>query len=144
MKRLLAAILIGVMTLANTAISAGAYNVNQNEIIVVKDVSGTIKQSTLSISSAKAKCVSVYVESNTPVKSIKAVQTLEKRNTSGSYSAVSGASWTKTVYSSNLSFTNKKENLSSGTYRLKTVFTATLSNGTTETTTVYSSTKTIN
>lgn len=86
---------------------------------------------------------SYYCNSET-AKTIKAVQTLEKKSVFGNFTSVSGASWTKTVTTQNLSMNNTKSNLSSGTYRLKTVFTVTLSNGTSETVTVYSAEKTVN
>ena len=126
-----------------SSVSAGAYSNNAGGIIVVQDINSTVKQSSLSISTTTATCKSSYVESNASVSSIKAEQTLEKKNLFGGYSAVSGASWTKTVNSKNLSMTNTQTNLSSGTYRLKTLFTVTLSSGKTETTTVYSVERTV-
>ena len=141
MKRVLAAFLIGVMSMTWLSVGAVAYNDNHN-IVVVKDVNGSSKQSLLFIENRTATCNSSYFESQRPVKSIKCVQTLEKKNAYGGYSSVSGATWTKTVYTKNLVMENSKSNLANGTYRLKSVFTATLSNGSTETTTVYSSVQT--
>lgn len=56
---------------------------------------------------------------------------------------VDGASWSKTVKSSNLSMSNTKSGLDSGTYRLRTDFTVTSTSGSTETITVYSKEKSV-
>lgn len=78
------------------------------------------------------------------VVSITVEQTLEKH--SGWFwiwNSVDGANWTKTVNLNSISMSNTKSGLSSGTYRLKSVFTLTSSSGKTETITVYSEEKTI-
>ncbi len=79
------------------------------------------------------------------VVSITVEQTLEKH--SGWFwiwNSVDGANWTKTVNLNSISMSNTKSGLSSGTYRLKSVFTLTSSSGKTETITVYSEEKKIN
>ena len=53
------------------------------------------------------------------------------------------ATWTKTVNISSVSFSNTKSGLSSGKYRVKSVFTLTNSSGKTETLTIYSDTEKI-
>lgn len=76
------------------------------------------------------------------VVSITVEQTLEKY--SGWFwiwNNVDGANWTKTVNLNSISMSNTKSGLSSGTYRLKSVFTLTSSSGKTETITVYSEEK---
>lgn len=76
------------------------------------------------------------------VVSITVEQTLEKH--SGWFwiwNSVDGANWTKTVNLNSISMSNTKSGLSSGTYRLKSVFTLTSSSGKTETITVYSEEK---
>lgn len=76
------------------------------------------------------------------VVSITVEQTLEKH--SGWFwiwNSVDGANWTKTVNLNSISMSNSKSGLSSGTYRLKSVFTLTSSSGKTETITVYSEEK---
>lgn len=76
------------------------------------------------------------------VVSITVEQTLEKH--SGWFwiwNSVDGANWTKTVNLNSISMSNTKSGLSSGTYRLKSVFTLTSSSGKTETITVYSDEK---
>ena len=144
MKRLFVAILVCALAITAMAVNVSAAYISNPSVIVVQDVNGSRKHSVLTISSNNAKCTSTYVESNTQVRSIKVVQVLEKKNSNGTFTSVSGGTWTTTVYSSTASVTSEKKSITSGTYRLKTVFTATLSNGTTETTTVYSSNKTIN
>ena len=56
---------------------------------------------------------------------------------------VDGARWTKTVNIKTISVSNIKSELSSGTYRLKSIFTLTSLDGKSETITVYSEEKTI-
>lgn len=69
-------------------------------------------------------------------------QTLQKQNSSGGWSDVSNASWTKTVYSYKGAATNTRSSLASGTYRLKTVCTV-YSGTSSETITKYSQEKII-
>lgn len=54
---------------------------------------------------------------------------------------VDGASWTRTENRSSVRLSNTKSGLTSGTYRVKSVFKLTDKNGKTETITVYSSEK---
>lgn len=141
MKRIIAAILIALLFVNSFEVSSEA--LTKSDSIVVMDINSSTKKSELYFNSNTATCKSTYCESNSPVSSISATQTLEKKGLFGIYSSVSGASWTKTVTTQNLSMSNTKSNLSSGTYRLRTVFTVTLSNGTSETVTVYSAEKEI-
>lgn len=99
--------------------------------------------STLTVSGTTAYCAS----STRGVDTVKITveQTLEKH--SGWFwiwNDVDGASWTKTVNTNTIRLSNTKTGLSSGTYRLKSVFTLTSSSGKTETITVYSDEKKIN
>ena len=80
--------------------------------------------SNLSISGQTAYCTSKTDGINAV--SITVEQTLEKY--SGWFwiwNDVDGASWTETINGSTISVSNTKSGLSSGTYRLKTVFTLT-------------------
>ena len=98
--------------------------------------------SALNFIGTKAECVSQADGFNT-VK-ITVVQTLQKY--SGWFwiwNDVDGATWTKTVNINTVSFTNTKSGLSSGKYRVKSVFTLTNSSGKTETITIYSDTESI-
>lgn len=91
----------------------------------------------------KAQCVSQASGDNT-VK-ITVEQTLQKY--SGWFwiwNDVDGASWTRTEGRSSVRLSNTKSGLTSGTYRVKSVFTLTDKNGKTETITVYSNEKKVN
>lgn len=68
-------------------------------------------------------------------------QTLEYRQGSNWY-PVNNASWITSTHSATINYSNSKSDLSSGTYRVKSVFTFTNSKGETETVTEYSSEKT--
>ncbi len=81
--------------------------------------------------------------SGTNAKIISAEQILEQNQGLTTWSTVSDATWVSTVNSNSISVQNTKSGLSSGTYRLKTVFTLTNTNGKTETVTVYSDEKTV-
>ena len=59
------------------------------------------------------------------------------------WSTYDGAEWTKTVYSDTPAMSTAKTGLTSGKYRLKTIFTLTDKNGKTEKITVYSDEKSI-
>ena len=141
MKRILVILIAGIMSLSLFTVNASAYT-NPN-VVVVRDYNGKTKISSLEIVGSTAYCESKYVDNNSSIKSIYGVQTLEKRSSSGSYTTVNGTRWTKEVNSSNMAMQNSKSGLSSGTYRLKTVFKVTFNNGKTETTTVYSLLSTI-
>lgn len=104
------------------------------------DINGHIKSSTLTISNKRAICVSSYQSTDNDCSSITAVQTLEKYSWLVFWDNV-GDECTKTVNTGNLSLTEYKDNLESGTYRVKTVFTVVLKDGKTETVTVYSDEK---
>lgn len=106
------------------------------------DISTANKTSTLNISGTTATCKSVYQDGVT-VQSIKIVQTLEKHSFLWFWDTV-GGEWTKTsTNTTSTSLTNTKSGLTSGTYRVVSVFTVTLSDGTTQTATIYSDEKTL-
>ena len=94
----------------------------------------------LVISGSNATC-SCSANGTTDIKSISVVMTLEKSGLLGIYSAVSGAKWTKTASGRSISLSGSVDNLSSGTYRVKAVFTVTMKDGSTETITEYSATE---
>lgn len=98
--------------------------------------------STFAISGTTATCKST-VRGNSDVVKIVAEQTLQKQDFLWIWSTYDGAEWTKTVYTNSLSMSNTKTALSSGKYRVKTVFTLTDKLGGTETFTVYSESKSI-
>lgn len=77
--------------------------------------------SRLSISNQKATCIGIAVGDNTVTK-ITAVQYLEKKSGSKWYS-VNDEPWSASSSNNTLTFSNSQSSLSSGTYRVKTVFT---------------------
>ena len=97
-------------------------------------------KSRLFISDTTATCRS-EVKGDSDVVKITATQYLQKQGFLWIWSTYDDAEWTKTVYSNTLTMSNTKTALSSGKYRLKTVFTLTDKNGKTETITVYSDEK---
>ena len=140
-RKLVSAIIAAVMsvTLSVTSYAESGKSDNSNGISVMNIICESCT-SNLSISGTTATCTSRATGDD--VKSITATQTLQKKSGS-SWVAVTGASWTKTTSISSLYMSNSKSGLSSGTYRLKSVFTLTSSNGKTETITVYSQESTI-
>mgnify|MGYP006340655871 CR=1 FL=1 len=82
-----------------------------------------------------------YAFASTAVK-IEVEQTLQKKSL-WFWNDISGASWSKTVNTRTIDFTNSKSNLNSGTYRVKSVFILTNSSGKKENVTVYSTEKTL-
>ena len=98
--------------------------------------------SELSINGTTAVCTS-YIKGNSEVVKISAEQYFQKQGFLWIWSTYDGAEWTKTVYTNVLSMSNTKSGLTSGKYRLKTIFTLTDKQGKTETITVYSDEKTV-
>lgn len=99
--------------------------------------------SVLAIDQGTASCTSSTNGGNCV--QISVTQTLQKY--SGwfwSWDNVAGACWSTTVNQNSVWLSNTKSGLSSGTYRLMSVFTLTNSSGQMETITIYSSEKTIN
>ncbi len=95
--------------------------------------------STLSFSGSTATCTSRCTGASAV--SITAVQTLQKEGLFWIWGDVDDAEWTKTVNVATIGMTNTKSGLESGTYRVKTEFTLTNSDGETETITIYSTEK---
>lgn len=142
--RKIMAILIGAMVFC-TSLTATVYaettSLSVNSGIaplyeIAKDLS-----SNLVINGQTAYCTSEGEGVNAV--SITVEQTLQKQGFLWSWSDVKDAKWEKTVNSSVISFSNTKSDLSSGKYRLKSVFTLTDKYGKTEKITVYSAEKTV-
>ena len=140
-KKLLSAI-IAVEMIFGFAITASAEATNaQSYAATPYYLLATNNYAKLTISGTTASCESGATGLPSVTK-IVVVQTLEKHWAFGLFFGVDGASWTKTVNSNSATAINKKYNLGSGTYRLKTEFT--LYSGTkSETITAYSPEKTI-
>lgn len=98
--------------------------------------------SELTFSGTTATCTSSATGYINETTKIVFKQTLQKKNSSGGWDDVTNATWTSTVYNYKGSATNYKYSLSSGTYRLKTVFTV-YADTSYETITKYSSEKII-
>lgn len=94
-------------------------------------------RSQLNINGTSATCKST-IQGNLNVTKIVAEQYLQKQGFLWIWTTYNNAEWTKTANSISLSMSNTKSGLSSGKYRLKTIFTLTDKQGKTETITVYS------
>lgn len=106
------------------------------EVSPLYDIAKSV-YSELNIVGTSAECVSKASGDNTS--KITVEQTLQKY--SGWFwiwNDVNGASWTKTVNSDYIRLSNTKSGLTSGKYRVKSVFKLTDKNGKTETITIYS------
>lgn len=143
LKRILVSVISAVCLCAGLGISVSAETVSAYLLVDVASPYYDVADqaySEIEIVGTKAECVSrAYGDQ---VVSITVEQTLEKH--SGWFwiwNSVDGANWTKTVNLNSISMSNTKSGLSSGTYRLKSVFTLTSSSGKTETITVYSDEK---
>ncbi|MCM1276841.1 MAG: hypothetical protein NC299_16015 [Lachnospiraceae bacterium] len=99
-------------------------------------------EAALSISGITSTCRST-IDGEPDVVEITATQYLQKQGFLWIWSTYGGAEWTKTIYTNILAMSNTKTGLSSGKYRLKTVFTLTDKNGKSETITVYSDEKSV-
>lgn len=138
MKRLISvlAALLMCFTLSITA-SAASIEIVQPFYEKAKDCN-----SSLYINGTTATCKSV-VRGKDDVIEITADQYLQKQGLLWIWSTYDGAEWSETVQSNDLTVTNTKTGLTSGKYRLKTVFTLVSSDGTSEKITVYSQEKSI-
>lgn len=139
--KIISAILTAVVMCTSTAVVASAKELSSADISIVAPnyqiASNPVSQ--LSISGTTAACLSSV--RGPSVKSITAKQSLEKFWGLWVWNEV--GNWDKTVNTNSITMSNHKYNLESGTYRLKTVFTLTATNGETETITVYSEEVTI-
>lgn len=140
-SKICAAIVAATMLCSNASVVAAAESNVSADIVAPCYEIAQSPSSSLAISGTTAVCTS----RTTGISAVKitAEQTLQKQGLFWIWGDVDGASWTKTVSASSIYMSNSKTGLDSGTYRLKTAFTLTASNGTTETITVYSDEKTI-
>lgn len=144
LKKSFALLLSAIMMLSCTGVSASAEAATYiaNDGIATAYEYADIAESMLYISSNAAECISSCTSSSDIVQ-ITVEQTLQKFWGLWVWNDVDGASWAETERGSSISSVNTKSGLSSGTYRVKSVFTLTSSSGETETITVYSEEKTI-
>lgn len=140
LKRIIASVLSTICL--STGVSVAAYAQTSEPYSIIGGISpyyniaGNV-YSQLNIVGTKAECLSQAEGVN--VAKITVEQTLEKY--SGWFwiwNDVDGASWTRTENRSSVRLSNTKTGLTSGTYRVKSVFTLTDKSGKAETITVYS------
>lgn len=105
------------------------------------DLDNGVKDSILNISGTTATCVSQISTFSTEISSIKITQTLEKQGFLWTWGKYDG-DWSKTLTKSG-ALTTKVYNLSSGNYRVKSVFVVTLQDGRSQTITLYSDEKSV-
>lgn len=105
------------------------------------DLESSSKYSSLSISAGEATLVSRF-SGTSDVTHVEITQTLEKHSFLWFWDTIGGA-WIKRSDDRSVLLTTYRSGLASGTYRVKSIFTVTTSNGKTETVTVYSAEKTI-
>lgn len=143
-KKCFALLLSAFMMLSSTGISVSAETttfVSNDEIAPAYEYADTV-ESTLVISSNTAECTSTCISSSNVVK-VSVEQTLQVFWGLWVWNDVNGAKWSATNNDNYISTAHTKSGLSSGTYRVKSVFTLTSSSGETETITIYSEEKTI-
>lgn len=135
-KRILAAIMaMGlVATSLTTAVSAADLSSGNIDIVEPAYVIANNPVSRVTISGTTATC---YSSTRGNATTISITQTLQVKKTTV-WSNVKDAAWTKTVNANSITMRNFKYDLDSGTYRLKSEYTLTAKDGTTETITVYS------
>ena len=143
-KKCFAFLLSAFMMFSSISIPVSAETViydSDEEISPAYEYADTAK-SLLSISANSAECTSNCASSSDVVQ-ITVEQTLQKFWGLWVWNDVDGASWTATEHGSSICLMSNKSGLSSGTYRVKSVFTLTSSSGETETITIYSEEKTL-
>lgn len=135
-KRILAAIMaMGlVATGLTTAVSATDLSSGNIDIVEPAYAIANNPVSRVTISGTTATC---YSSTRGNATTISITQTLQVKKTTV-WSNVKDATWTKTVNANSITMRNFKYDLDSGTYRLKSEYTLTAKDGTTETITVYS------
>lgn len=136
-KRIFTVILM-LMTMAMPLNMSVQVSAEENSDISLYSVPFT---STLTVSGTTATCKSSGEDSNGNATKIIVSQSLQKKNSSGSWTIVQA--WSNTINNYYGTVTNSKSGLASGTYRLKSTFYLYVGNTCTSTNTVYSSSKTI-
>lgn len=138
MKKLIS-IMLSLLLCFSFSVTASAMTVSFDTVRPYYEEANDVK-SELTINGTTATCKST-ADGKPDVTKIVAVQTLEKQGFLWFWDTYDNTTWTKTVYSNNLTMSNTKYGLDSGNYHLKTVFTLTDKHGKTETITVYSDEK---
>lgn len=133
MKRLISIILVLAVVLSLCTTVFADYQ--------LYDISNSSEFSKLDISGTTATCISQISTQSTDISSIKITQTLEKQGFLWIWGKYAG-DWTTTLTKSG-NLANTVYNLTSGNYRVKSVFVITLKDGTSQTITLYSAEKTV-
>lgn len=141
LKQFLGAVLSAALLCTTPAVQTTAKAIEPYCIVAPLYDTSCDAQSELFIISSNAECTS-RMKSNDTVK-IVAEQYLQKQGFLWIWSTYNNTTWTKTAYTNVIAMSNTKTGLSSGKYRLKTVFTLTDKQGKTETITVYSDVKSV-
>lgn len=135
MKKIIS-LLISILMCFSLSTTANAQTVLTNIVQPYYEQAANVK-SDLNVSGTTATCIS-RVNGLSGVIKITINQYLQKQGFLWIWSTYDGAEWSKTEYIDSLSAVNTKSNLTTGKYRLKSVFTLTNKDGKTETITVYS------
>ena len=117
MKRKVIAIMLAISALFSMGVSVCAYN-GENTASPYYLYTYSVKSS-LTIVNGTAYCKSVITGDNT-VTQIYATMYLEKKN-GDKWEAVKNCTWSDSVKGKSLTISKSKDNLDSGTYRVKTV-----------------------
>lgn len=117
MKRKAIAILLTFSALLSMGISVCAYN-RENTASPYYLYANTV-ESSLNIVGGTAYCKSV-IKGDSTVTQIYAIQYLEKKN-GDKWEVVSNGTWSDSVKGNAFKMSNSKDNLGSGTYRVRTV-----------------------
>lgn len=128
--------------IVSVPVSAEATVSGSNDEIVPAYENADIAQSYLNITSNSAVCTSTCVGYPNVV-SVSVKQTLQRYWGLWIWTDVDGASWSASQSGKSISVSNTQSGLSSGTYRLKSVFILTDSSGDSETITIYSDEKAV-
>lgn len=135
MKKIISLLMSLIMCLSLTA-TVSAQTTPANFVQPYYELAMDAK-SHLYINGTTATCVSDISGLSNVVKVV-IDQYLQKQGFLWIWSTYDGAEWSETVYSDSNAVINTKSGLTSGNYRLKSIFTLTDKNGKTETITVYS------
>ena len=143
-KKSFALLLSAFMMFSSVSIPASAETttyVSNDGIAPAYEYASSAK-SLLYISSNAAECIS-NCTGTSDIVNISVEQTLQSFWGLWIWNDVDGANWTKTKSGNSISLVSNKSGLTSGTYRVKSVFTLTSSSGETETISIYSEEKTV-
>lgn len=135
MKKIISTVIVGIMLLV--------FGITVYAEVMPFVLGSSTRESILMINGNTATCTSKYSASDDAVSEIIITQSLERHLYLWVWETV-GGEWSTSSDGSSISFTNTVSGLSGGTYRVKTVFDATGTNGEKESQTLYSAEKKVN